>query len=115
MFFLQEVCRGEKPRRYVDFAFPANIYLSFTSVSALARQSSSSCFKVRRLDLLVGRKIPNNILKQVPIVERVEKSIQKWVGLPPEILIGEICLSPPFFFWCILCKNLKATENSAAD
>ena len=61
-----------------------------------------------RLYLLVGRKIPKKILKQVPIVERVEKSVQKWVGLPPDILIDEIQLSRPFdFFLEYFVEELK--------
>lgn len=64
---------------------------------------------MRRFDLPVGRRIPNNILKQVPIVGRVEKSIQKWVGLPTEILVDEICLSPSFDFFLEYCvEELKS-------
>lgn len=68
---------------------------------------------MRSLDLLIVRKIPNNILGiyWVPIVGKVEKSTLKWVGLPPEIVIGEIQLSPPFGFFFFLeyfVKELKS-------
>lgn len=80
------------------------IFISISPVSLHWPGTHPRYVKVRRLDLLAGRKIPNNILEQVPIVGRVEKSIQKWVGLPPEILIEEIQLSPPFDFYFFLME-----------